>query len=64
MPRATAPDTTQANPLTLAAGDLELWRIKDGRFLIHLALRGQRNMWIELSAEQAAWLAGQLTTKD
>lgn len=46
---------------TLAAGDLELWRVKDGRFLIHLAFKGQRNAWIELSPEQAHWLAGQLS---
>lgn len=65
MPDATdMPDSTQGRTFTLASGDLELWRIKDGRFLIYLTPRGQRNMWIELSAEQAAWLAGQLTAKD
>lgn len=59
MPTPT--DATQSKTITLAAGDLELWRIEDGRFLIHLAFRGHRNMWIELSAEQASWLAGELS---
>lgn len=59
MPTLT--DPTQCKPLTLAAGDIELWRVKDGRFLIHLAFRGQRNMWIELSRQQADWLAGELS---
>jgi hypothetical protein len=54
-------DMPPGEVLTLATGDLEMWRVKDGRFLIHLALTGKRQMWIELSPEQAHWLAGQLS---
>jgi hypothetical protein len=54
-------DVTPGDVLKLATGDLELWRVQDGRFLIHLALTGKRQMWIELSPEQAHWLAGQLS---
>lgn len=47
---------------TLAVGSLEVWRIKDGRFLIHVAINNSnRGPWIELSAEQASWLAGELS---
>ena len=53
-------DHKPAGTQTLAAGDLELWRVKDGRFLIHLSFKGQKNAWIELSAEQASWLAAEL----
>ena len=44
----------------LAVGNLEVWHIKDGRFLIHVAINN-RGPWIELSAEQASWLAGELS---
>ena len=54
-------DMPPGEVLTLATGDLEMWRVKDGRFLIHLAFKGTRQMWIELSPEQAHWLAGQLS---
>lgn len=53
-------DMPPGEVLTLATGDLEMWRTSDDRFLIHLALTGKRQMWIELSPEQASWLAGQL----
>ena len=45
---------------TIESGDLELWRLKDGRFLVHVTING-KGPWIELSAEQASWLAGQLS---
>ena len=45
---------------TVGNSGMEVWRLKDGRFLIHLTLTG-RGPWIELSAEQASWLAGQLS---
>lgn len=57
-------DMPPGEVLTLATGDLEMWRVQDGRFLIHLALTGKRQMWIELSPEQAHWLAGQLEPAD
>ena len=58
---ASLTDMPPGEVLQLATGDLEMWRVKDGRFLIHLALTGKRQMWIELSPEQAHWLAGQLS---
>lgn len=44
---------------TIDTGGLELWRLEDGRFLIHITIHG-KGPWIELSAEQAAWLAAEL----
>lgn len=58
MPTPT--DATQSKPFSMAYGDLELWRLKDGRFLIHVMIN-KKGPWIELSAEQASWLAGELS---
>ena len=44
---------------TLVDGNLELWRLKDGRFLLHVMINN-KGPWIELSTEQAAWLAAEL----
>lgn len=46
---------------TVASGDLELYRVDDGRFLVHMTLRDAKHVWIELSSDQANWLAGQLS---
>ena len=45
---------------TVGDSGMEVWQLKDGRFLVHLTVTG-RGPWIELSAEQAVWLAAELS---
>lgn len=53
-------DLVPCRTVEIGAGQLELWNTPDGRVLIHLQPAHETPIWIELSPDQAVWLAREL----